>query len=236
MIVPQDAPKSASSSEPVVRKTTVTDSDVPPPAYYEPLHSGAPPHIKPANFISISRRLGEVKDTFVLDPTLRVPHSMRAHNDKMHLSLSAFMGEVNAEVYVVGSEAPQSDKTRMEVYSTMGTIKLQLHAPERRAPISVNVSARMGEATLSLPRSFRGPLRISATLGEVEMSAALREATTKFGDGRMFVGTWTKAELEEGVWAGDEAVVDSKLGSVYVEYDDEKKKGILATAEALFGQ
>ncbi|KAJ6595713.1 hypothetical protein DFH09DRAFT_145607 [Mycena vulgaris] len=221
MIIPQDSPKSALSSEPVARETTAADS-VPPPAY-EPRFNNAPRHITAANFISISRRLGEVNDTFVLDPTLRVPHVMRTLNDKVHLSLSAFMGEVIAEVYIVGSEALQDGKTRMEVTSTLGTVKLQLHAPEPRAPLYVSVSARLGEASLLLPRSFRGPLRVFLTLGEVEMSAALRAATTTFGDGRMFVGPWTEGELEEGVWAGDEAVVDSKLGSVYVGYDDEEK-------------
>ncbi|KAJ6595712.1 hypothetical protein DFH09DRAFT_1135385 [Mycena vulgaris] len=208
------------SSEPVARETTVTDS-VPPPAY-EPRFNNAPHHITAANFISISRRLGEVNDTFVLDPTLRVPHVMRALNDKVHLSLSAFMGEVIAEVYIVGSEALQDGKTRMEVTSTLGTVKLQLHAPEPRAPLYVSVSARLGEASLLLPRSFRGPLRVLLTLGEVEMSAALRAATTTFGDSRMFVGPWTEGELEQGVWAGDEAVVDSKLGGVYVGYEVEE--------------
>ncbi|KAJ7664283.1 hypothetical protein B0H17DRAFT_1211291 [Mycena rosella] len=241
MIIPQDAPRSDKSSEPATRKATETD--IPPPAY-EPASvapSGAPPHIQPANFIAISRRFGEVKDTFVLDPTLRVPHAMRVPpmrvrharrvrramrggNGQMHLSLSALMGEVSAEVYVVSSETPQSGKTRMVATSIMGTIRLQLHAPAPRAPISVYISARMGEANLLLPRSFRGPLRISVTLGEVEMSAALRIMTTTFGDGRVFVGAWTQGELEEGVWAGDEAVVDSKLGSVYVGYDDEDLK------------
>lgn len=56
------------------------------------------------------------------------------------------------------------------------------------------------------------------------MSAALRAATTTFGDGRMFVGEWTQADLEEGVWTGDEAVVDSKLGTICVGYEDDVKK------------
>ncbi|KAJ7153536.1 hypothetical protein C8R43DRAFT_885468, partial [Mycena crocata] len=185
----------------------------------------APPHIKPANHIVISRRLGELKGTFVLDPSLRVPHPMRARDETLHLSLSALLGEVAAVIYVVPSALGSlpSDRTRMEVTSTLGTTRLELHAPQPRAPISVSVSARLGEATLLLPRSFRGPLRISVALGEVEMSAALRAVTTKFGDGRMFVGEWTKEELEENMWAGDEAVVNSQLGTVYVGYDTEKK-------------
>ncbi|KAJ7126072.1 hypothetical protein C8R44DRAFT_780990 [Mycena epipterygia] len=225
MIIPHDQPKSvlSESSKP---EATVTDIDIPPPAYEtRPADGlGAPPHIKPANYISIRRRMGELNDTFVLDPTLRVSTSMRPRNDKMHLSLSALMGEVSAVVYVVGSGALPSDRTCMEVYSFLGSTRLELHAPEPRARICVNVSARMGESNLFLPRSFRGPLRISVALGEVEMSAALQAATTTFGDGRMFVGEWTQADMEEGVWTGDEAVVDSKLGTVHVGYEDDVKK------------
>jgi len=40
----------------------------------------------------------------------------------------------------------------------------------------------------------------------------------------MFVGHWTEEELKEKVWPGDEAVVDSALGTVYVGYNDENKK------------
>ncbi|KAJ6612646.1 hypothetical protein B0H10DRAFT_283248 [Mycena sp. CBHHK59/15] len=110
--------------------------------------------------------MGEVHGTFVLDPTLRVPQSMQARKpNKTHLRFSALMGEVSAEVYVVGAAPSGSDKTRMEVSSTLGSVSLKLHAVEPRAPLMITVSARMGEVVLRLPRSFRGPLRLSTTMG-----------------------------------------------------------------------
>ncbi|KAJ7741426.1 hypothetical protein DFH07DRAFT_57452 [Mycena maculata] len=230
MIVPfvaqDDESKPALASGPVTREAM---TEIPPPAYeahspVQPVASAVPPHLKPANFIAITRRMGELKDTFVLDPTLVVPHAMRPRNEYMHLSLSALLGEVAAVVYIVGSDGlPSGSKTRMEVFSTMGATRLELHAEEPRAPMAINMSARLGEASLLLPRSFRGPLRISVMLGEVELSPALRAATRSFGDGGLFVGDWRKGELEQETWNGDEAVLDSKMGSVYVGYDDEKK-------------
>jgi len=229
MIIPQDAPKSALNES----ESTIPDG-VPPPAY-EPAHSTAKftlPNIKPTNYISIRRRLGEVKGTFVLDPTLRLPLSMRPKlpfNSKLHLNLSAFMGEANVVVYVVGSDSeslPTSDsKTRMQVSTRMGETTLVLHAPERRAPISVRVSSRLGETILLLPRSFRGPIRLSNKLGEIKLSEALRAATVSFGN-RMFVGNsnWTEEEMKQKSWAGDEAFVDSALGSVFVGYSDEQEQ------------
>ncbi|KAJ6478572.1 hypothetical protein C8R47DRAFT_1138877 [Mycena vitilis] len=221
IVPPEDKSISKSNLSPPSEAGTVM-ADASPPAY-EPPQSIAPPDIKPSNYISLTRRLGEVKGTFVLDPTLHLPPSMQVPNNKLHLSLSALMGEVAAVVYVVGSAAASTSKTRMEVTSTMGTTRLEIHAPDHRAPISVSVSARLGEAILLLPRSFRGPLNVSATLGEITISSALRAGTVMFGD-RMFVGHWTEEEVKQKAWAGDEASISSSLGTVYVGYDDDEKK------------
>jgi len=225
MIVPQNPPKSPlgeSSKSSTGESTTVTDDS--PPAY-EPPSSIAPPHIKPSNYISLTRPFDNIKGTFVLDPNLRLPQPMLS-NDKVNLTLSALMGEVSAIVYVVGSKSLPGDKTRMEVSSTMGSTRLEIHAAEQRAPISISITARLGEVKLLLPRSFRGPLRLSATLGQITLSPALRAGTVTTGD-RMFVGDWTEEELKQEAWVGDEASVDSALGSVSVAYNDEKKKGFL---------
>ncbi|KAF7324368.1 hypothetical protein MSAN_02523300 [Mycena sanguinolenta] len=224
MIIPQDAapkfalPQSVTSDE---------QTDASPPAYEPPQpHSIAPPNIKPTNYISLTRRLGEVNGTFVLDPTLQIPLSLRNPlRSKAHVNISAFMGEIKAVVYVVGSESlPSGDKTRIEVSARMGSTKLVLHAPERRAPISVSVNSRFGETTLLLPRSFHGPLHQSNKLGEITLSPALKARAASFGN-RLFIGEWTEEEAKAKIWPGDEAAVDSALGTVYVGYSDEQKAG-----------
>ncbi|KAJ7160931.1 hypothetical protein C8R46DRAFT_356574 [Mycena filopes] len=223
MIVPQDAHFNSLESKSSDSGPSKALPDAPPPAYYDA--STAPHHIKPANYISLKRSLGEVNETFVLDPSLRIPHSMRPHGKKRHFRLVTRMGEARAVVHVVPSAvaAPEGKKTRIDVSSKLGTAYLELHAPEVRAPLCINVSTRLGEATLLLPRSFRGPLRISTKLGEATLSPGLRAASTMFGDGRVFVGEWKREEEEKKGWAGDEAFVDSKLGAVYIQYNDEKK-------------
>ncbi|KAJ7042775.1 hypothetical protein C8F04DRAFT_1074736 [Mycena alexandri] len=222
MIVPPDPPfnsgppKSAEAVEKIV-------PDVAPPTYDSASSSIVPQHIRPANHISLKSHFGEVKDTFVLDPTLRIPHSMQPRNKKLHFKLKTRMGEAHAVVYIVPSLAQPQGKTRIEVSSRMGTAYLELHAPEVRAPLSIKMSSRLGEATLLLPRSFRGPLRMSTKLGEATLSAGLRASSTIFGNGRVFVGEWRKDEEEKRGWDGDEAFVDSKLGTVHIQYNDEAK-------------
>ncbi|KAJ7222527.1 hypothetical protein GGX14DRAFT_514210 [Mycena pura] len=222
MLVPQDSQNPKGKEESPV---SVQYAEAPPPAYEQP-QVIAPPTIKAANYISVIRRLGEIKETFVLDPTLQLPLHMKPSNDKLHLNISALLGEVDADVYVVGTGTPQSGKTRIRVSSTLGTTKLVLRAPhsQSRAPMAVSVRAHLGEVNLLLPRSFRGPLRMSAALGDVTLSKGLRAASTKFGDNQMFVGEWSQAETGEAVWSGDEAHVESTMGTVYVGYDDETKK------------
>ncbi|KAF7373506.1 hypothetical protein MSAN_00560500 [Mycena sanguinolenta] len=144
MIIPQDAaPKSALPQS----VTSDEQTDASPPAYEPPQpHSIAPPNIKPTNYISLTRRLGEVNGTFVLDPTLQIPLSLRNPlRSKAHLNISAFMGRLKPSYTSSALESlPSGNKTRIEVSARMGSTKLVLHAPERRAPISVSVNSRFG--------------------------------------------------------------------------------------------
>ncbi|KAJ7222532.1 hypothetical protein GGX14DRAFT_664118 [Mycena pura] len=200
------------------------DAEALPLPAYEGSRLIAPPAIEAANRISVARWLGEIKETFVLDSALPVPS-----NDKLHLDLSVLVGEVAAEVYVVGAGTAQNDKTRMWASTTLGKTKLVLHSPQpqSRAPIAVSVSVRVGEVILLLPRSFHGPLGISGpSVGEVTLSPDLRAASTKFGDSWFFIGEWAQPEGGEGrgaVWPGDEADVESMIGTVYMGYEDEKE-------------
>ncbi|KAK7014208.1 hypothetical protein R3P38DRAFT_3001705 [Favolaschia claudopus] len=224
MILGEETSKSGPPKSEQAAAPAMVGEAVPPPAYELP-QSLAPPGIPSSNFISITRRLSESKGVYVLDPTLRLPQSiLRPRYSKAHLSISAVLGEASAEVYIVNSESmPHGSRTRIEVSSAVGSTKLVLHAPDRRAPMSVSVSAHLGESTLLLPRSFRGPIRLSTTLGENTLSPALRAATVPVGN-RLFVGTWNDNELNSKEWTGDEATVVSTLGSVYVAYDDEVEK------------
>lgn len=143
MIVPPDPPfnsgpsKSAEAVEKIVVIIVSRNArsqnylhrkqpDVAPPTYDSASSSIVPQHIRPANHISLKSHFGEVKDTFVLDPTLRIPHSMQPRNKKLHFKLKTRMGEAHAVVYIVSSLAQPQGKTRIEVSSRMGTAYLEL--------------------------------------------------------------------------------------------------------------
>ncbi|KAF7320864.1 F-box domain-containing protein [Mycena chlorophos] len=208
--------------------------DVPPPAYDNPtpvqvVPQPDLPNIKPTNFVSISRRAGEIKETFVLDPTLQLPQSIAspAPAGRPHFEATSIMGEVKTTIFVLGGTVqPNIRKTRITTSSTMGETKLMLHAPSVRAPLDISVRTSMGSAKVYLPRSFRGPLRISTTMGEVKLSKDLQDAGLKLGDGGWFIGQWSQGEAEAKTWPGDEATVQTTFGEVFVGYEDHLKSGL----------
>ncbi|KAJ7058187.1 hypothetical protein C8F01DRAFT_1085959 [Mycena amicta] len=223
MILPKDSPKAAEANAQAAGGPL---SDAP-PAYEAPQSIPTPAHIKPTNYVSISRRAGEIKETFVLDPAMRLPQSMGStpSANQPHFELSGLMGVVNVEVFIVASSATpvgQGGKTRLRTWTSMGETKLTIHAPSRRAPLDISVRTSLGAAKLLLPRSFRGRLRMSTTLGEAKLSKELQAATTRFGNGLWFVGEWNQEEVDETVWPGDEAIVQTTMGEAFVGYDDEQ--------------
>ena len=87
----------------------------------------------------------------------------------------------------------------------------------------MTANAHNGNINLRLPRSFRGPLTITTLHGSVRFSPDVAATVTTFSDVRTkkcFLGdysTWRDGEA----WSGDEAVIDSRNGSVRIQFDDE---------------
>nr|GAT48624.1 predicted protein [Mycena chlorophos] len=237
MILPKSSQVAADDikADPTGKVSPEVVEDGPPPAYDHPpsmqvVPQPVVPNIKPTNFVSISRRAGEIKETFVLDPTLQIPQSIAspAPAGRPHFEATSIMGEVKTTIFVLGGTTQPDTirKTRITTSSTMGETKLMLHAPSVRAPLDISVRTSMGSAKVYLPRSFRGPLRISTTMGEVKLSKDLKDAGMKLGDGGWFIGQWSQGEAEAKTWPGDEATVQTTFGDVFVGYEDHPKSGL----------
>ena len=92
----------------------------------------------------------------------------------------------------------------------------------------LEASTKYGHVEISLPRTFQGPIivthhnRIKISDGLLPHQTPFTEAnnTTKF-----FVGDtspyFTKGERE---WIGDEAILESESGNVWIGYEDEVDK------------
>lgn len=241
IIAPADDKHEAESSKvAVAREDAHVSTDDPPPSYtsrpQEPLLSTTSSLPKPSNFISISKLNGSVKGTWVIDPTLVVPTSflpaLAENETRKNFSVSSKNGMIDVDLTIMQANdniAAESKKSAVIYLSSHnGMLTAKLHRPPRslsfpRPSIFITISAYNGHINLRLPRSFLGPLTITTSHGSVRFSPDVVAAVTTFSDMRTkkcFVGdysTWRDGET----WTGDEAVIESKNGSVRIQFDDE---------------
>ncbi|KAJ7048230.1 hypothetical protein C8F01DRAFT_1006043 [Mycena amicta] len=226
----------------------------PPPAYTIPAPPPAPPakvHVhgpsppsdnKPTNHLSLIRRDGRIRGSFVIDPRLKVPAQMLApletdetDETRRNLYLHSQDGSIDADVWVLSDEDADCKcrgKVRLGVSTQDGNVSLRLHSTAGspytpRTPLKLSLHTDDGHVSLSLPRVFRGPLTIRIGDGRMRLSRALSAATTIFseskGISRCFVGDFAESGWADapGEWTGDEAEVSSDDGNVRIEFDDE---------------
>ncbi|KAJ7101378.1 hypothetical protein B0H15DRAFT_763582, partial [Mycena belliarum] len=191
---------------------------------------GVPADVKPTNFLSLSRRNGSVKGTYVIDPRVKIPQAMlppladEADGVRRNVFLHTSNGSIDVDLFVVG-DADVKGRVEMHLKSANGSVTARIHTGDpARAPIRTSVHSSNGSITLHLPRTFRGPVTVRARNGSVKFSGTLQTQVTTFGEGaqtrRCFVGAF--ADWAEGeAWAGDEVSIESGNGSVKLQYDDE---------------
>ena len=108
---------------------------------------------------------------------------------------------------------------------------------EPRPFLDIDVKAQYGSVAITIPRSFRGQLKLHSDNGSVRLSSALapRAATlsvlngthTYFVGERPSSGKWNTGESEDGEEV-DGVIGSTKNGSVKVSYDDEDA-GVLSS-------
>ncbi|KAJ7048237.1 hypothetical protein C8F01DRAFT_1193551 [Mycena amicta] len=192
------------------------DEHDPPPKGHVPQ---PPSDIKPTNHLSLDRRNGRIEGAFVIDPRLKVLAQMLARLEKdetddtrRNLSLRALAqdGSIDADVWVLSDDDNDNDEKvrgRVRIWaSARKGVSLRLHSAHapRAPPLTLSLHSNDGSISLSLPRTFCGPL-ISSD-----------------GVRKCFVGSgWADAP---GKWTGDEAQVDSDHGNVWIQFDDEEQE------------
>ena len=101
---------------------------------------------------------------------------------------------------------------------------------EPRPFLNIDVKGHNGSVAITIPRSFRGQLKLHSDNGSVRLSSGLapRAATlsalngthTYFVGERPNCGNWNTGESEDGEEV-DGVIGSTKNGSVKVSYDDE---------------
>ncbi|KAL1681072.1 hypothetical protein EV122DRAFT_206471 [Schizophyllum commune] len=194
--------------------------------------------LPPSKFVSVTRRNNAITGTWTIDPTLpSLPGVAQPTSD---VYIQSTNGRIAAEVTVVPHATKDTArKTRMDLKTTNGAVKLTVHAPERykRTPLYLAEHTTNGAVTLILPRSFVGPLTASTTNGRVKLSDGIVRSARDVQEGQRE----TKCMIGMGNGAGkdgmvlDEAIIRTTNGGVNVAFDDEEVPAAKGFLNKLFG-
>ncbi|KAL1701092.1 hypothetical protein EV121DRAFT_212786 [Schizophyllum commune] len=194
--------------------------------------------LPPSKFVSVTRRNNAITGTWAIDPTLpSLPGVAQPTSD---VYIQSTNGRIAAEVTVVAhASRDMAQKTKMDLKTTNGAVKLTVHAPERykRTPLYLAEHTTNGAVTLILPRSFVGPLTATTTNGRVKLSDGIVRSARDVQEGQRE----TKCMIGMGNGAGkdgmvlDEAIIRTTNGGVNVAFDDEEVPAAKGFLNKLFG-
>ncbi|KAG7086903.1 hypothetical protein E1B28_002821 [Marasmius oreades] len=197
-----------------------------------------PADSRAVNYISINKPLGSIDCTYLLDPTIHIPSSLlpklepgQTEDDRKNLSLKTKLGTIVANIHLLHREGSVSTtkRTTLECKTTLGTMVVKIDATpsKTRPPFHLKAQTQSGTIDLQLPRSFRGFLTITTTIGTVTLSPEVHQANRWIHTGsagrvrRGFLGDSSSLDdvgLASGSWNGDEVVIETAMGSVDVSF------------------
>ncbi|KAF9254396.1 hypothetical protein L218DRAFT_886434, partial [Marasmius fiardii PR-910] len=205
-----------------------------PPSHAESSHTTPPVDSRAVNYISINKPLGSIDCTYLLDPTVQIPASFlpkldhgQKEEDRKNLSLKTKMGTIVANILLHHREGSMSNRrTSLEFKTSIGTMVLKDATPSpNRPPFQLKAISQSGTVLLHLPRTFRGFLNITTTIGTVSLSPEVSRAhrwisTSAIGRVRKgFLGdSSTLRDLEDQPWNGDEVEIETTVGSVEIHF------------------
>ncbi|KAF9529574.1 hypothetical protein CPB83DRAFT_852335 [Crepidotus variabilis] len=194
--------------------------------------SFAPSGIRPTNFTRIHRPEHEISGTFVIDRGLRLPCPDGSYN--LHLATTK---NLTANVYILppSSSATQEDKgTATSLVFSGVNVSVEIH---RSGSVGddypLNIQIRFEKAaTISLPRSFNGPLQLCTSGNFITFHRDLEPNFLLFSevDGKTngFIGEIDYSQLEDFDNVAGDKINTLSWGSeqrrITLRYDDDKLK------------
>ncbi|KAK7034661.1 hypothetical protein VNI00_012303 [Paramarasmius palmivorus] len=244
------ASTSTSTSQP--RTQEYTTQDVPSPASPTPSVPSTPaqpaPNGQTVNYVVVNRPLGSIDCSYILDPSLRIPTRFlsaldvgESEADRKNLVLKSKLGTIVANIALYHqTSSPVAKRTTMEFKTTVGTMVLKIDDSQTptRAPFYLRAVTQTGTVILSMPRSFRGFVSVTTTIGAVslsrEVSAMSRWQTDTARVKKCFIGDCSGlSDAELDAWNGDEVVIETAIGSVELSYVSPPRNSIPGAAYTL---
>ncbi|KAF8997730.1 hypothetical protein BDQ17DRAFT_1411313 [Cyathus striatus] len=195
------------------------------------------------NNINITRVNGPIRDLYVIDPYLSLPPSflppLPPGEERKNLDVKSVNGSVYLDVRVVGREGRGGGRrkggkgARLGVRSVNGAIEVVFHETQNRPPTTLTAHTQNGQITLSLPRSFKGPVRLTTHNGRVRFSEGVRDkmmvGSEERGCVRGYLGWDERSESaddrREFNAVGGEGSTERRLVKFHPSLEDDEEEG-----------
>ncbi|EIW77337.1 hypothetical protein CONPUDRAFT_157588 [Coniophora puteana RWD-64-598 SS2] len=229
-----------------------------------------PPRFSRAtNFLYRSSEGGMLAGAFAIDPSMHIPAFLlpplppgREESERRNLRLVSRCGGVNVDVLLLApgqestngqlpastmaSEQPAGRRAWLEVVSEYGDVSVNMNTEPDAGIYFLKVLASDGFVSVTLPRTFRGLVRLGTANGSASLGEALMGECTPLSDAasyhRWFVGGLSadsgtllnndasrngdeggkvrEVRMTKG-WQGNEVAVFVRNGRILVRYADE---------------
>jgi len=207
--------------------------------------SQPPKFSRATNYLYRSSEGGMLAGSFAIDPSMRIPASLlpplppgREESERRNLRLVSRYGGVNADVLllahgqestsgqssesIMAPEQGSGGRARLEIVSECGDVNVNMNAEPYAGLYFLKILASDGITSVTLPRTFRGLVRLGTANGSASLGEALMGECTPLSDAasyhRWFVGGLS---ADSGTLLG---------GDVNVVGDEDGKVGKMRTA------
>jgi hypothetical protein len=191
-----------------------------------------PPKIRgaPTNYLHVSRNNGGIEGQYFIDVSIP-PAPRPAVSGAENVSLHTKNGTVTADVWVTGNNALK--RVSMKLRSDNGHVYAKLHNAfserEPRPSLHLDLRSTYGDISLSLPRCFRGPMKIHTSHDRIAFSPAFEERMALLSDVKgvrvYFVGDRPRSGKWRGGNNAEEGGEDAGAGGSPEEPLDELSVG-----------
>ncbi|KAH9066823.1 hypothetical protein EDB87DRAFT_1782634 [Lactarius vividus] len=199
----------------------------------------------PTNHLLVSKKGVAIEGKYFIDLSITPPPQSVSDvvAGAKNLSLYTTSGSVTADIWVTGNNKVK--QVSVKLCSDNGRVRAKIHdvfadnGSEHRPSFDIDLQAKYGDISLSLPRCFRGPITIRSSHERINFSPALEERTAPISDvqgvrvyfigDRPRSGQWRSDDDKEGeLGAGaapeeplDELSVGGWHTSVRINWDGE---------------
>ncbi|CAK5282525.1 unnamed protein product [Mycena citricolor] len=195
-----------------------------------PSASTPPAHIRPTNFLTLSRSHQSISGSFVIDPRIKLSAAHlpplgpgETEETRRNASFHSSTGSVKIDLFIVGDDTIERP-VLLFCDSDYGSVHVKLVPDAARPRIHLNARSANRSLQVDFPRSFNGPLTVATQYGSFKLSAPLTSELTTVseinGVRKYFVGDIPRSTDAEG-WRGDEAHVETVYGSLSLRYENE---------------